>query len=203
LGEKPREAVTNNLKRKAAETIENIAHSMNQLGGYIRKREKSNSNKIIKTKIYCGIFPIDLFPQKRISRPCALIFKTDPSVNAGIHWFSIFFPKYSPIEYFDSFGIQPINSEVYEFLKINANNLVFNNLQTQSNSSETCGKFCISFILYRARGMELKKFLELFAQNKTYNEIFIYNLFKKKFQLKIKCQIFFISNSLKIKFNFQ
>ncbi len=90
LGEKPREAVTNNLKRKAAETIENIAHSMNQLGGYIRKREKSNSNKIIKTKIYCGIFPIDLFPQKRISRPCALIVKTDPSVKAGNHWFSIF-----------------------------------------------------------------------------------------------------------------
>ncbi len=50
MGEKPREAIINNLKRKATETIENIADRMNQSDSYIRKREKSNSNKIIKTK---------------------------------------------------------------------------------------------------------------------------------------------------------
>jgi hypothetical protein len=132
-------------------------------------------------RIFCGVFSIDLLPQKRFSRPCCFIINTDPSNKAGNHWFSIFLPKFGPIEYFDSFGIQPINQEVYEFIKLNGGKWIFNNFQIQSNSTATCGKFCILFILYRARGMKFRKFLELFRPDKTYNEIFVDKLFEKMF----------------------
>ncbi len=50
MGEKPKNALVNNLKRKTTEAIENVADRVTQSGGFVKRKKKSNSSKIIKTK---------------------------------------------------------------------------------------------------------------------------------------------------------
>jgi hypothetical protein len=130
---------------------------------------------------FCGVYAIDELPQKRFHRPCSFIVNTDDSSKPGQHWFGIFLPKFGSIEYFDSFGVKPINEEILNFFKMNGNKWIYNNIHIQSDSSETCGKFCVLFLCYRSRGMSFKNFLNLFSPELEYNEIFVDELFRKLF----------------------
>jgi hypothetical protein len=50
MEEKPKNALVNNLKSKTTEAIENVADRITQSGGFVKRKKKSNSSKIIKTK---------------------------------------------------------------------------------------------------------------------------------------------------------
>jgi hypothetical protein len=60
---------------------------------------------------YCGVLPIDKLPLRKVKKPCCFIVNTDDSTLPGTHWFAIYIPKKGKIEYFDSFGLKPINQE--------------------------------------------------------------------------------------------
>ena len=137
-----------------------------------------NKNKEARKK-FLGVFPIDLLPLEKMKRPCSIICNTDTSDKGGTHWIAIFIPKIGKIEYFDSFGLKPLNQEIYKFFDFNGVNYVYNNKQIQSNESNTCGKFCVLFILFRSRNLNYRDFLNLFTNDKIYNEKFVENLYKK------------------------
>ena len=130
-------------------------------------------------KIFLGVFPIDLLPIRKIKRPCSIICNTDSSDQSGTHWVALFLPKIGKIEYFDSFGMKPMNDEIYKFILMNGGQYIHNDKQIQSNNSDTCGKFCIFFILFRTRNLKYRDFINLFTNDKIYNEKFVKYLFNK------------------------
>ena len=125
------------------------------------------------------MLPIDKIPIKKIRRTCGFIVNTHDSSLPGEHWFAIYLPKYGKIEYFDSYGIKPINHQVYELIKTNQKSFIYNTKPIQGADSTNCGKYCIFFLYMRARGYNMKKILKFFVNNKQQNDLFINSLFKK------------------------
>src|SRR5277367_1196450 len=143
-------------------------------------------NRVLKKykwtkKEFCGVMPIDYLPKNKVKRPCSYIINTDKSTLPGRHWFAIYLPKQGNIEYFDSFGIKPMNHEVYDFMKINGNKWSYNKIQIQDTGSSSCGKICALYICYRSKGLTQKDFVNLFSVNKKLNEKIIKHLFKKMY----------------------
>jgi len=141
------------------------------------------TNILLKDKYaknyFCGVIPIDKLPGKNIKKPCSFIVNTDNSKRAGEHWFAIFIPKFGKIEYFDSYGLKPINSQVYDFIKANGNKYIYNRRIIQSVLSSNCGKYCIFYIYMRSRNFKMKKITQFFVLNKQYNDLLINKIFKK------------------------
>lgn len=138
-------------------------------------------SKKISKRYFLGVFPIDKLPLRRIKRPCSIVCNTDPSHKEGKHWVAIFLPKFGKVEYFDSFGIKPTNEEIYEFISKNGKEYKYNSRQIQSNKSTTCGKFCILFILFRSRNLKYNDFINLFINDKSFNEFYVQTIFNKFF----------------------
>ena len=131
------------------------------------------------SQFFRGVYAIDLLPIKKFKRPSSIICNTDNSNGPGVHWVAIWLPKNGKAEYFDSFGIKPLNTEIEIFLKMNGIKYEFNPKQIQSSKSNSCGKFCILFILFRSRKILFKNFLNLFSTDLNYNEKLINQLFNK------------------------
>lgn len=143
--------------------------------------EKLMRTNILTKKKFLGVFAIDKLPMKKLKRPCSIICNTDPSFKSGKHWIAFFLPKFGKIEYFDSFGLRPMNQEIYKFISMNGNEYKYNSKQIQSNKSKTCGKFCIMFLLFRSKNLKYIDFINLFINDKKYNEKYINKIFIKTF----------------------
>lgn len=141
--------------------------------------EKILKNNFFTRKNFLGVYAIDMLPIKKLKRPYSIICNTDPSYRSGKHWVAIFLPKFGKLEYFDSFGIKPTNEEIYELIAKNGKEFKYNSKQIQSNKSVTCGKFCIMFLLFRSKNLRYKDFIDLFLNDKNYNESYIKTMFKK------------------------
>src|SRR5277367_5965429 len=116
----------------------------------IMKKYKWTRNK------FCGVTPINFLPLRKIKRPCSFIINTDKSTLPGQHWFAIYLPEKGNVEYSDSFGIKPMNKEVYKFMKINDKNYIYNKFHIQNVNSKSCGKICALFLAYRCKGLTHK-----------------------------------------------
>lgn len=112
-----------------------------------------------------GVFAFDQIPST-LKAGHFIVCNTSDSSDIGEHWFVIYRNE-KVIECFDSLGI---DSEKLSILQENitfkgTNKLKFNKTQVQSNTTSTCGYFCIYFIFQRFYNRDLK-FAELL------NEIF-------------------------------
>ena len=135
--------------------------------------------KLYARNCFAGVFAIDILPIKLVKRPTCFILNTEKSTENGSHWIALYLPSRGPIEYFDSFGVKPINNEIYEFINLNGKHYIYNGKQIQHNTSKTCGKYCVIFILFRNKGLTYNKFLNMFSNNTNYNETLIKTLFDK------------------------
>ena len=130
-------------------------------------------------KIFKGVYAIDQLNFNNIQKPAAYIINTDPSNKPGEHWFAMIFPKNGPIEYFDPYGLAPINGEIKQIWLRNKNNFIFNRKKIQSFDSTNCGKYSIFYIYLRARNIPITKINSFFLKNKLYNEKIIVKIFNK------------------------
>jgi len=138
-------------------------------------------------KYFCGVIPIDQLPNKKLSETCNFIVNTDKSTGRGKHWVAIYAPKNGLIEYFDPLGIKPMNEEIYEFIRLNSTNYLYNNHPIQHLTSIKCGLFCLFFILTRTRGISMVKSTKFFSEISYLNDELIDIIFKKiKYKFKIK-----------------
>src|SRR5882757_7533519 len=98
-------------------------------------------------KCFRGVFPCDLLPTK-ISYPSAYGINTDSSNKPGEHWVAVFFTPMRKAEYFDSFGLPPLNSHILKFIQNNSLSFSYNNImiQTPHPLSAVCGFYAILFI---------------------------------------------------------
>ena len=76
------------------------------------------------------------------------------------------------IEYFDSYGLPPIN------LILNNFNYVYNSNQYQSYKSKACGYYCIYYIYKRYHGESYYDIIKKFSLTNLYkNQEIIINFF--------------------------
>ena len=130
------------------------------------------------TKFFRGTFACDQLPPK-FSKPALFIVNTDPSNKPGEHWIGLFIDRSGRGEYFDSFGLPPLNKYINNFLSINCQNGILYNPRTlQCFECITCGHYCIAYVKFRSIGKTFCEFINLFTSNTFKNEVIIRNLVK-------------------------
>ena len=113
-------------------------------------------------RIFYGIFPKDKLPTYIDTKPSIVIINTDNSKGEGKHWVAVFIHPRGVCEYFDSFGLPPIDSEILKFVQRNSYHYKYNKKVLQPLFSDTCGYYCYYFASKKARGYSLKKLLSGF-----------------------------------------
>ncbi len=99
------------------------------------------------------------------------------SAGEGMHWWAVVRPEEGHLEVFDPLGTSAV------YLKRHFTNfsdtidtIDFNEEGVQSRRSETCGGFCVYFLVqrYLNRDLSLQELLEeIFVENKIENERFV------------------------------
>ena len=111
-----------------------------------------------------GVFPSDKIP-KTVSKGHALIVNTAPKGTEGQHWLSLYRdPDDGILEIFDSFGL-PLDA--YPLVRKwigNKEKYIRHNIgQLQSNNSDSCGVFCLLFLILRLKKkMTMNSFINIF-----------------------------------------
>jgi hypothetical protein len=106
-----------------------------------------------------GVFPCDSLPVE-IEFPCAIVANTDARGLGGEHWVCYYFDEQGNAEYFDSYGIKPVNCDLFGFWTRNGKNHKWNTVQLQGMQSKVCGHWCIAFLSSRARGITMSEFVK-------------------------------------------
>ena len=140
-------------------------------------------DKVVR-KSFCGVVPIDLLPIHQVRRNCSFIINTDISSEPGEHWFALYVPKNSPVEYFDSYGRKPQNQKIFDFINANGRRFKYNKIVIQGGKSKNCGLYSLFFIYYRTKGFTLKEFQNLFTSNYKNNDNIIENLYNRMIKIK-------------------
>ena len=108
----------------------------------------NNINDILgQYVLFKGTYPCDLVPISLNIEPQAYIVNTENSLSSGRHWIGLIV-KQRKCWYFDSFGNELTNLDILSSLrKMGVRKYFFNCKQIQSVYSNSCGYFCIAFVL--------------------------------------------------------
>ena len=93
---------------------------------------------------------------------------TDPISEPGQHWVSLFIDHDNYAEYFDSFGLPPLYSEIFDCLENNKIGMLFyNSIQIQGVTSKTCGNYCVLFVKLRCQNILFRDIIKLNFNDKN------------------------------------
>lgn len=102
------------------------------------------------------------------SKHFAIIVNNQKATEAGQHWLAIFKKEENKeIEFFDSCGM-PLsfyNRSIEDFLKKHGSSIKKNQRRIQSAFSDTCGQFCIFFLVHRAAGFTFSEVMSKFSMS--------------------------------------
>lgn len=131
------------------------------------------------SRIYRGVYPVDLLPRYRPARPCFIVVNLDDSNKRGRHWTLVFFPLQGPCFLFDSFG-QSAESEnlLSAFL---GNKYRFNRTKLQHEDSKSCGYFVLAVGLLLARGVQPENLSNFFSRKTSENDRVLQQMVRKNF----------------------
>ena len=150
--------------------------------------------KNIRTrKMYLGSFAKNERPTIIGNLPKGFVVNTDVRGNPGIHWIGIFVKKHS-IYVFDSMGTfhakDPTMNRLLSYLTKNRRRIVRNQNITQNPYANTCGFYCILFLLYMTNNASFHDFLNLFHKDLQANDVLICKLTKSIFpDISVPCII--------------
>lgn len=103
--------------------------------------------------------------------------------------------NYNTLEYFDSFGLLPLNIHFMVFIEKFCNKeLLYNNVILQQKKSSVCGYYAIYYIWQRLLNLKPEQIISDFdTNNKNKNDVSVYNIINNTFKInntKInsKCQ---------------
>jgi hypothetical protein len=126
--------------------------------------------------------------------PRIFIVNTDTHDQPGKHWVCFYFPQDGPTEFFDSLGKHPqFYSKMFvNFIFRHSSEFVYNLKPLQSDSSSTCGHFCLFYSALRCRGISTRNILSKFSDDKLMNDELVRHFAKEYFdtsaRLGTKCQ---------------
>ena len=121
---------------------------------------------------FIGVFPRDKIP-KIVRYPSYIIVNTDVSSRPGTHWVAMKFTE-RECEYFDSFGMPPMHSEMLN--AVQTRKLSWNGRCIQHPSSKTCGEFCVAFVKTRCEKVSFINFVKLFSKETKTNDRLVMNI---------------------------
>jgi hypothetical protein len=118
--------------------------------------------------IFQGVFSADTLPEN----PRLLVCNTDPSNRPGTHWIAICVSN-GRGEYFDSFGRKP--PETFEhYMNENCTDWIFNTRQLQSIASSYCGFYCCLYCVFKCKGFDLTRIVNMFTRDTGFNDSIAY-----------------------------
>ena len=127
---------------------------------------------------FLGVFPADTHCLPNIhSYPCGLISNTDPHDKSGEHWIAMYFINEDNVEYFDSYGNEPMIQSHIDFMNENATTIHHNKKRVQGLVSMTCGGHCIYFLKLKFKGYSMTQIVKMYNSNNDINDYFIYHTF--------------------------
>lgn len=135
----------------------------------IKMDTRNMNNALFNIKSYKGTFPCDMLPPK-FSLPACFVVNTDVSTQPGEHWVAILISKNRHAEYFDSYGLPPINKHIVEFLHKNSSSITYNTVTLQDLNSSACGYYCILFLEFRAKNISYYEIINIFSKNTKSND---------------------------------
>lgn len=150
------------------------------------------SDTLLRKK-FGGVFASDRLPRSKRNYS-SFIVNLDPHTLPGSHWIAIDFHK-KEAYYFDSYGQSPSEKNILNFMKRNADNIVYNENCFQDDLTTTCGYFCLYFLFRRARSLNLN---HLSKKNKKQNETFIKMFIRQHFKYR-RCCLFSTNTNKKQK----
>lgn len=116
-------------------------------------------------------------PGKKFART-AYVINTDPSYKRGKHWVAIYIDKNREGYYFDSYGLPPSHREFLRFLKKHTEHWSYNDENFQGLLEETCGQFCLYFLIKMSREHSFLKNNRLKGNNFKSNNKLVKNFLK-------------------------
>lgn len=132
-----------------------------------------------KYDIYSGTFASDTFKLQSNKEKQAFIINTADSTSSGVHWIALIKTDAKCI-FFDSFGLPIYTKSILQNLKHeNIFNYRYNSIQVQPMASNTCGYYCIAFILSFLNGFTYEKFLSFFFYDVSKNDKICYDFIGK------------------------
>jgi hypothetical protein len=129
------------------------------------------ANKLKCLDCFLGVFPCDILPDVE-TLPAGLVINTHPSTKPGEHWIAIYIDKDGHGDYFDSYGNVPQHKSIISFLNINCpNGWNSNRITLQSVTGETCGQYCVLYLIMRSRGLSNQDYLRMFSRKSFLNDV--------------------------------
>lgn len=126
-------------------------------------------NNILKknrftSKHFVGVYPSDQIPNYN-KYPHSIVVNLDKSTQEGTHWIAIFIENPNVAYFFDSYGSPP-QGMIKTFLK-KFGKLKINNFKFQSQLSNVCGHYCITFLFLNSFGYTFSKIIKFFYDLKN------------------------------------
>ena len=143
-------------------------------------------NNKIRSKVgYASVLSYDKFMKLNLNQlklPAAIIVNTKPAYERGQHWFSVFITE-SKLAYLNSLKCSPkICNSLFRKLNQSGKKIEYLNNRIQSEYSNTCGMYCLVFLMSMIIHGDFMKFSSLFRYNNfKYNENVIKSLYYKYF----------------------
>ena len=136
-------------------------------------------HKLRHIKEFIGTFPRDKLPNIK-SYPVSLIVNTDTSNGQGEHiWVAIHINERKFGEYFDSYGLKPLSSDITDFMdNFCVNGWTYNTEMIKGLTSINCGQFCVIFIYLKSERVPMFDIIKLFSNNHDVNDNIVKNLYK-------------------------
>jgi len=100
----------------------------------------------------------------------AYVINTDDSHLPGTHWVAVYFPQEGCVEYFDSYGLPPLDDDIIDFMRRNAQTTRFNNVKLQGIDSMVCGQYCVYYLHHRSLGYSLEHLVTYFDRHSSRND---------------------------------
>lgn len=132
--------------------------------------EQILNNDKYAMSVFQGVRARDEFIRETLTFPSAYIVNTDNSNQPGSHWLAIWLTSNNTVEYFDSYGLPPIYSDISEKLFSITDHIIFNNFRLQDPTTVVCGHYCLLFCLLKARGCTLDSIIKVFRPALTHEQ---------------------------------
>lgn len=129
-----------------------------------RQIENLLKNVSVTKNKFLGVFPSDKIPKSK-KYPHCMVINTMREGTRGEHWIACFIPNSTTVEYFDSFGETP-NDDISTYLNT-FKHVKINKNQIQFPSADTCGHYCVYFIVSRCSGSSYCNVMDTLYQTRS------------------------------------
>ena len=127
------------------------------------------NTKVTKNK-FQGIFASNNIPKFK-KFPHCFVANTDRAGTVGEHWIDCYVPNPRTIEYFDTFGDKP-NFDLSAYLN-RYDNVLINDRQIQSPFSDSCGHYCVYFLVARCSGTPYCETMETLYKTRAMSDLLV------------------------------